>query len=49
MTRNIIFSNDLRDAKNIASHYETIGYEAKVVVSDNHNFKQFMFTIIITK
>ena len=46
---NVIFANDLRDAKNIASNYESIGYKAKVVVSDNHNFKTFMFTIIITK
>ena len=46
---NVIFSNSLRDANYIASIYNSMSYKAKVVVSDNHNFKNFMFTVVIEK
>jgi len=47
---NVIFSTSLQTANETAEQYQSLGYSAKVVASDNHNASRGrIFTIIIEK
>ena len=46
---NTLFLNDLAEAHVVVKNYKAMGYRAKVVVSDVHNFSAYMFTVIVEK